>query len=333
MPPRSRRIHRLLVRTRRGSSTPRRLSGPGAEVRAAHERRALGTLTEDVRLGMERPHDWHRRGPLRSPFRRRGGLDIALEIQQSHQRVRFADSQVVAGQDAQSASPVEQVSQVFEDSIQATLEHEADNDVGSVRCGQLRDDVRQQRVVTAGDQTLGEDRRSRRLRQIVPAAWNDMANAASWIWNVTVVPRDDVNVEMRNRLPSRRSDVDANVEAVRRMSSQHCFPGGGNALGQRRSLSSVASNQLATCRRVTTRACPSETANASQTPNTRSDSKNTRLGSGLAKRTGRLGHGSTLSRDPFDSERPSSPIARHSGHRHRDIRRAARLEKWHTGHM
>ena len=149
--------------------------------------------------------------------------DIAFEIEQSHQRIRFADAQVIAREDSQLPSAVEQVLQVFEDSVKTTLQHEADDDVGSICCGQLRDDVRQERVVATGDQTLGRGIGGVEPSQIVPPARNDMTNAAARIGNVTVVPGNDVNVEMRNRLAGRRAHVDANVESVRRVSSQHCL--------------------------------------------------------------------------------------------------------------
>ena len=81
-------------------------------------------------------------------------LDVALEVEQPHQRVRFRDSQVVAGEDAQPPAPHQQVTEVLEHPVHAALEREADDDVGPVGGGELRNDVRQERVVAARDQTL-----------------------------------------------------------------------------------------------------------------------------------------------------------------------------------
>ena len=48
-------------------------------------------------------------------------LDVALEVQQAHQRVRFGDAEVVAGEDPQASAPVEQVAKVLEHAIDAAL--------------------------------------------------------------------------------------------------------------------------------------------------------------------------------------------------------------------
>ncbi len=64
-----------------------------------------------------------------------------------------------------------------------------------------------------------------------------MANSATRIRNVTQIPGNDMNVEMRNRLTRGCSYVDANVEAVRRVISLHSLAGHGDTLGKGSSLS------------------------------------------------------------------------------------------------
>jgi hypothetical protein len=41
------------------------------------------------------------------------------------------------------------------------------------------------------------------------------------IWDVAVIARDQVNVEVEDRLPRGRPDVDSYVEAVRPVSAEH----------------------------------------------------------------------------------------------------------------
>ena len=91
-------------------------------------------------------------GPWVTTGLEHAALDVAFEVEEPHQRVRFGDAQVVAGEEAKSAAPGQQVAEVLEHSIDAALEREADDDVGAVGGGELRNDVWQERVVAAGDE-------------------------------------------------------------------------------------------------------------------------------------------------------------------------------------
>ena len=128
--------------------------GRRAQVRAADERRAAVR-----RVRRCRPSDgtteqigtcWTRR--LDAARFEHAALDVALEVEQAHQRVRFGDAEVVAGEDSQLSSPRQEVPEVLEHAVDAALEDEADDDVGAVGGGELGNDVRQERVVAARDQ-------------------------------------------------------------------------------------------------------------------------------------------------------------------------------------
>lgn len=45
-----------------------------------------------------------------------------------------------------------------------------------------------------------------------------MTNTAAWIWHVSGSSWNDVNMEVRDSLPSRRALIEADVESVRRVS-------------------------------------------------------------------------------------------------------------------
>jgi hypothetical protein len=44
---------------------------------------------------------------------------------------------------------------------------------------------------------------------------DDIADPATWIGLITVIARDDVDVQVRNRLPGGRSAVEADVVTIR----------------------------------------------------------------------------------------------------------------------
>ncbi len=112
-----------------------------------------------------------------------------------------------------ASSSGQQIAEVFEHAVDAALQREADDDVGAVGGGQMRDDVRQQRVVAAGDQV--PRRRGRRLTcQVVRAARDDVADAAAWIGDVAGIAGNDVEMQVRDGLARGLADVDPDIEAA-----------------------------------------------------------------------------------------------------------------------
>ena len=45
--------------------------------------------------------------------------------------------------------------------------------------------------------------------------WNHMAHATLWILNITLVARNEVNMDMEYTLPGRRSNVYADIVSIR----------------------------------------------------------------------------------------------------------------------
>ena len=103
---------------------------------------------------------------------------------------------------------------MLEDAVDTALEHEADDDVGSIGGGQFSNDVRRSGSSPPVTRRLLEASAAVEAIKIVAPARDHMANAATRVWNVACVTGDDVDVEMRNRLARSGTDVDANVEAV-----------------------------------------------------------------------------------------------------------------------
>ncbi len=52
------------------------------------------------------------------------------------------------------------------------------------------------------------------MAQVVSARWDDVAYAAARVGHVAVEARDDVHMQVEDRLAAGRADVDADVEAV-----------------------------------------------------------------------------------------------------------------------
>ena len=216
---------------------------------------------------------------------------MAFEIEQTHQRVRFADAQVVAGEDAQVSSAGEQVLQVFEDSVETALQHEADDDVGAVGGGQFRDDVRQERVVAARDQTLGRGigvSREQSDNCPVPGmTWrtpprgsgtSPVYRGMTWTWRCGIV--------CPAAAPTLTPMLKPSGECVRRID----FPRDSDALGQRRAL---GRRRVEPARDVTTRHDQRVSVRDGEgVPDAehqlRLEEHSTRIRS--AERTGRVGH-------------------------------------------
>src|SRR5678809_36703 len=74
-------------------------------------------------------------------------FDIALQVEEPHQRIWFGDPQVIARQNSEPSAPLEKVTKVLEHTIDAALERKAHDDVGSIRSCQLRNDMRQEWIV------------------------------------------------------------------------------------------------------------------------------------------------------------------------------------------
>jgi hypothetical protein len=209
-------------------------------------------------------------------------FDLAFKVEQAHQRVRVGDPQVVARQDAQPAAAGQQVAEVLEYPIDTARERERDNDVGVVGGGEMGDDVREERVVAARDE-IARDRPRRavvadlcrtnsgsvvsgfsRTSQIIATSWNNVADAAARVGDVVRVARDDVDVQVEDRLARRGADVDADVEAVGRVAAQIVSRAVSIADVSACRSASVASNQLATWRLGTSSAWPLGTQHGPQ---------------------------------------------------------------------
>jgi hypothetical protein len=68
---------------------------------------------------------------------------VAGEVEQAGEGVGVGDAEVVAGEEAEAASAVEEVAEVLLHADDAAPHGEADGDVGSLRAGQLFAEVGQ----------------------------------------------------------------------------------------------------------------------------------------------------------------------------------------------
>ena len=171
--------------------------------------------------------------------------------------------------------------------------------------GELRNDVWQQRVVAARDQVARASRRRSWLRQVVAAAWNDVAYPAAWVWNVAGIARDDVNVQMEDRLACGLADVDADVEAVRAVALED---GGPRGVYRVRERVTFVRCRVEPPRDVATRYEQRVAGGDRETRPTSHEPGRIR-GTGGLRKGRRMGNRQTAarssgSRPPFDSKRP-----------------------------
>src|SRR5262245_20018630 len=111
-------------------------------------------MSKDVRFWMEGPHG-HRTQRQRALHRGRfknPAFDIALQVEEAHQRSWFRNSEVVTRQDTQLASAVQEVAEMLEHPIDAALQREAHDDVCSIGGREMRRYMREERIVAAGDE-------------------------------------------------------------------------------------------------------------------------------------------------------------------------------------
>ena len=100
---------------------------------------------------------------------------------------------------------------MLEHAIDAALERKADDDVGTVRGGEMGHDVRKERIVSPSDE-VARPALPRLCAEIVASTRNDVSHAAARVRNVAGIPWNDVDVEVRHRLASCSADVHADVE-------------------------------------------------------------------------------------------------------------------------
>ena len=102
---------------------------------------------EEVRLGMK----------ARAPGDEDAGVESAfrsfLEVEQSQEGVGFGDAEVVAREDADPASAVEEVFEVSLEKGDAAFEDEGGEEVGAFGLVEVALQVRKERVALAGDET------------------------------------------------------------------------------------------------------------------------------------------------------------------------------------
>lgn len=107
------------------------------QVGAPNERRSLLTvLRDDVGLGMETLIAALEDAELRT-----------LEVHQSQERIRLRHAQIIASDHPHSAAAGEDVAQVRLEKTHPAVERERDGDVHGRRAIEVRDEVRQQRIV------------------------------------------------------------------------------------------------------------------------------------------------------------------------------------------
>lgn len=156
-------------------------------------------------------------------------VDFAGEVEESLQGVGVGGVHVVACHQAERAvSLFEEVQEVGFEDVHAALEDEGYGYVGLGGGVQVTEEVGHERVVQAFDELArglggvglgwGFSGLERFIRpgQVVGFGGNDVPHPSPGIRHVSFESGDDVDVQMKHRLPRRLAYVDADVVAVRR---------------------------------------------------------------------------------------------------------------------
>ena len=175
--------------------------------------------------------------------------------------------------------------------------------------------------------------RDSRAREVVAAAGDHVADPAARVGHVARVPRNDVNVQVEDRLPGRPPDVDPDVVAVGCMRRLDRRLRGLHRLQQ---LPPFLAGRLEPARDVPARdeqRVPVRHRERVPQPDHPLALVEAAVGRDVAERAGAFRHGA---RAAFGSQRvmtsaPSSPASRHSAHRHAVIGRRAVRTVWQTG--
>jgi hypothetical protein len=149
---------------------------------------------------------------------------------QALERVRVRDAQIVAGQDAHAGATGERIDQVVLEQLEARGLHERSDDVyftGHAQC------LLQNRQQPALD-VLPGDKPSQAGEGVLASRWgiwivllqrgDDATNTAARVIDIAVEARDDVNMQVHDRLPRSGTSIESDVVAVRAQLRVELFP-------------------------------------------------------------------------------------------------------------
>ncbi len=175
-----------------------------------------------------------------------GSFRSYVEIEEAEKGIRVGDAEVVAREDADPAPAVEEVFEVSLEKGDPAFEDEGREEVGPFGLVEVAFEVREERVVLAGDEGRSIGGRGRSIEnavagevsrlEVVGAGGKDVADAAPGIADVSSIARNEVDVKVGDGLASRLADVDAEVEAVGAVPGEDGLAGDGESRDELRLL-------------------------------------------------------------------------------------------------
>lgn len=154
-------------------------------------------------------------------------LNVSLQVEKPAQGMGVSRVHIVAREKAHGPAPFQNLSQMCVDEIHSTLENEGHGDVDLVRRVEILKKGTEKRVVQAASdhyacrlftppKPLPVSDRSWRVDacKVVRSGGKDVSHAPARIGNVALIPRNDVHVQVEDRLARALADVHADVEAV-----------------------------------------------------------------------------------------------------------------------
>jgi hypothetical protein len=161
-------------------------------------------------------------------------ISEAGEIEEPKQGVRVCNFTVVAGQESQTFSPQDEVAYVGFDACEAATKHEGDRHIQALGRGEVSPKMRQKGICATGNKRSRMGRPWRRggfwlargLNLVAPdglghfpvqirrLAGDDRSDTAARFLNVSPISRNDMQVQVKDRLPCRLAKVHADVVAM-----------------------------------------------------------------------------------------------------------------------
>lgn len=145
---------------------------------------------------------------------------LTREVADLSEGAWVGDIEVITGQEANPTVAAEDVPKVGPNQAQSAELDESNTNVNGGGSMEVRQEVRQERVVGAADERAvvrdipEELSAGLSSAEIIRFQWYDVAHSASRIGHIALIPRYDMYVQVKDGLAGRRADIYSDVETI-----------------------------------------------------------------------------------------------------------------------
>jgi hypothetical protein len=146
-------------------------------------------------------------------------VHISAEVQQLSQRGWLGNVEVVASDESQPPTSIEELLQGGLEKPNTTVQYESYDNVDRLCLLNVRQKMLDQGILAPGDQRSTMRREFDRWLfstgpEVVSLVGDDMPHAAAGVVDVSKTPWDDVHMKVRNGLAAGSAFVEADIEAI-----------------------------------------------------------------------------------------------------------------------